>query len=141
MSNPRRPEEALLLRVAGRMLRFCARCASRVPEAFIARGVQMALDSALCALALIAAYELRFDGAIPAGHARVMWALLLLLPIVRPLLMLALGAYDAIWRFFNIRDATVFAVSASPLSIVLLMARYFLAARLGGTVVPASVVV
>ena len=142
MTDPRRrPEEALLLRVGARVLRFCARSASRVPEALIARGVQMALDASLCAIALLAAYELRFDGAVPAPHRQVMWALLLLLPVVRPLLMLALGAYDAIWRFFNIRDAAVFAVSASPVSIALLTVRYFLAARSGGTVVPASVVV
>ena len=142
MTDPRRrPEEALLLRVGEQVLRFCARSASRVPEALIARGVQMALDASLCAIALLAAYELRFDGAVPATHRQVMWALLLLLPVVRPLLMLALGAYDAIWRFFNIRDAAVFAVSASPVSIALLTARYFLAARSGGTVVPASVVV
>jgi len=97
MTDPRRrPEEALLLRVGARVLRFCARSASRVPEALIARGVQMALDASLCAIALIAAYELRFDGAVPAAHRQVMWALLLLLPVVRPLLMLALGAYDAI---------------------------------------------
>ena len=83
MNDPRRrPEEALLLRAGRRLLRFCAGCASRVPEAFIARGVQMALDAGLCAAALIAAYELRFDGAIPAAHQRVMWALLLLLPVM-----------------------------------------------------------
>src|SRR5438067_2540975 len=142
MSDPRRrPEEALLLRAGRRLLRFCAGCASRVPEALIARGVQMALDSVLCAVALVVAYQLRFDGAVPAAYRQVMWTLLLLLPLVRPLLMLALGAYDAIWRFFNIRDAAVFAISASPVSILLLMARFFLAPRLGGTVVPASVVV
>ncbi|HEV2112992.1 MAG TPA: SDR family NAD(P)-dependent oxidoreductase, partial [Terriglobales bacterium] len=113
----------------------------RVPQAFINRGVQLALDAALCALAIFIAYQLRFDGSVPEAHRRVMWSLMLLLPFVRPLLMLSLGAYDAIWRYFNLRDATVLALSAAPPSVALLLLRYLVAQKLWGTVVPASVIV
>ena len=59
MNHPRRrPEEALLLRVGARVLRFCARSASRVPEALIARGVQM------LSLGVILVCRLKFGEAI-----------------------------------------------------------------------------
>src|SRR5207248_9818146 len=80
-------------------------------------------------------------GSVPAPHRRFMWSLMLLIPLVRPLLMLAFGAYDAIWRYFNLRDATVLVISAAPLSIALLLLRYLVAQKLWGTVVPASVIV
>jgi len=102
--------------------------------------MQMAIDASLTALALVSAYDLRFDGAIPPPHRAVMWSLLLLVPVVRPLLMWALGGYDSIWRYFSIRDAGVLAFSAAPVSIGLLFTRYFMARRFFGTVIPASVV-
>ena len=123
------------------MVRVLGTSTERVPQAFINRGVQLALDAVLCALAIFVAYQLRFDGNVPEAHRRVMWSLMLLLPFVRPLLMLSLGAYDAIWRYFNLRDATVLALSAAPPSVALLLLRYLVAQKLWGTVVPASVIV
>ena len=130
-----------LTRTGMRVFRALGASATYLPPALINRGVQLALDGLLCLGSIFLAYQLRFDGAVPVPHRRVMWSLMLLLPIVRPLLMLTFGAYDAIWRYFNLRDETVLAMSAAPLSIALLLLRYLVAQKLWGTVVPASVIV
>jgi|SRR5579864_7197677 len=131
----------LLTRAGLRFFRAVGTSTEYVPQALLNRAVQLALDATLTVLAIFIAYQLRFDGAVPEAHRRVMWSLILLLPFVRPLLMLSLGAYDAIWRYFNLRDATVLALSACPPSVALLLVRYLIARRLWGTVVPASVIV
>lgn len=141
VSEPAQPSKDLLTRTGSRLVHLLGSSAERVPQAFINRGVQLALDGAVCASAIFVAYQLRFDANVPEAHRRVMWSLMLLLPFVRPLLMLSLGAYDAIWRYFNLRDATVLALSAAPPSVALLLLRYLVGQRLWGTVVPASVIV
>src|ERR1051326_5340556 len=65
----------------------------------------------------------------------------MLLPLLRPLLMFAFGAYDAIWRYFNLRDAAVLAFSAAPLTVLLLGGRYSIGERLFGGVIPAGVII
>src|SRR5438874_1356138 len=81
-------------------LKTCGVLASKLPTTLLRRGTQMALDALLCALALFFAYQLRFDGSVPQEHARVMWAWMLLLPALRPLMLMALGSYEGIWRYF-----------------------------------------
>jgi UDP-N-acetylglucosamine 4,6-dehydratase len=127
--------------LAAAALRFLGELTNRFPAAWITRSTQLALDGAVCMVALFAAYQLRFDANVPAPHRLVMWSLMLLLPVFRPLLMWALGAYDAIWRYFNLRDAAVLALSAAPASLVLLAMRYLVAPRFWGTVVPTSVII
>jgi FlaA1/EpsC-like NDP-sugar epimerase len=133
--------QGLLLRAGYRLLRAAASLTAALPEALINRASQMALDAGLTLTSLVFAYLLRFDGAIPSAHRAVMWSLAMLLPLLRPLLMLALGAYDAIWRYFNLRDAAVLAFSALPVSMLLLAFRYLLGRRFSGAVVPAGVII
>jgi FlaA1/EpsC-like NDP-sugar epimerase len=133
--------QGLLLRTGYRLLRAAASLTAVLPEAVINRASQMGLDAGLTLAALVFAYLLRFDGAIPPAHRSVMWSLAMLLPLLRPLLMLALGAYDAIWRYFNLRDAAVLAFSALPVSLLLLAFRYLLGKRFSGAVVPAGVII
>lgn len=112
----------------------------RLPEQLLSRGIQFSLDALACICALYLAFELRFEGAIPPRQQAVMWAWMLLLPLLRPGLMWALGGYDRIWRFFNLRDAVVLGVTSLPPTLFLLSMRYGLGSRLWETAVPASVI-
>jgi FlaA1/EpsC-like NDP-sugar epimerase len=136
-----KPKVELRSGFAYRALSVAAGMGNRVPAFWLSRGTQLALDGALCIFSLYFAYQLRFDGQVPAAHRTVMWSLMLLLPVFRPLLMLSAGAYDSIWRYFNLRDSAVLAISAAPASIALLLIRYLFGQRLWSTVVPASVII
>lgn len=141
MPSGQQRAHGLLLRAGYRLLHAAASATAALPEALINRASQMALDATLTLASLLLAYLLRFDGNIPLAHRAVMWSLAMLLPVLRPLLMWALGAYDAIWRYFNLRDATVLAFSALPVSVLLLAFRFLLGERFAGAVVPAGVIV
>src|SRR5436853_894632 len=121
-------------------LKTCGVLASKLPASVLRRGTQMALDALLCALALLLAYQLRFDGAVPSDHARVMWAWMLMLPVLRPLMLVALGSYEGIWRYFNLRDAGVLVFSSLPPTLLLVIMRYGFAPRLWFALVPWSVI-
>ncbi len=95
----------------------------RLPEAFFSRGLQLTLDALACAAALFIAYQLRFEGVVPGAQRPGMWTWMFLLPLLRPGLMLVLGAYNRIWRFFNLRDAVVLGFSALPPTLLLLALR------------------
>ena len=117
-----------------------ARLFDRLPIAFYGRGTQMVLDAALCALALYLAFQLRFDGAVPHEYRVVMWTWVLALALARPLVLLVLGGYHGIWRYFNLHDAMVLAFTAMPPTLFLLVLRYGFG-RTWWARVPASIIV
>lgn len=141
MHSGQQRAHGLLLRAGYRLLHAGASITAAMPEALINRASQMSLDAGITLVSLILAYLLRFDGNIPHAHSAVMWSLAMLLPVLRPLLMWALGAYDAIWRYFNLRDAAVLTFSALPVSLLLLAFRYLLPERFAGAVVPTGVII
>lgn len=111
-------------RLGRRLLEALAHAFDRLPASFFGRGVQLALDATLCALALYLAFQLRFDSAVPHSYRVVMWTWILGLSLARPLVMLALGGYSGIWRYFNLHDATVLVFTALPPTAVLIVLRY-----------------
>ncbi|MBZ5647212.1 MAG: polysaccharide biosynthesis protein [Acidobacteriia bacterium] len=111
-----------------------------LPRSVFSHTTQFTLDAAVCATSLYLAYQLRFDSAVPAGHRSVMWAWMLVLPVIRPALMWALGGYDRIWRYFNMHDGIVLAVTAMPPTIFLALIRYSLWRSLWVAQVPVSVI-
>ena len=111
-------------RLGRKALESLGRAFDRLPASFYGRGVQMALDASLCALALYLAFQLRFDGAVPHSYRVVMWTWILGLALARPLVLLALGGYSGIWRYFNLHDATVLVLTALPPTVALLVLRY-----------------
>lgn len=96
---------------------------SRLPEPVFSRANQFVIDGLLSILSLWIAYGLRFDGAIPLIHRPTLWAWTAILPVLRPALMYATGGYDRIWRYFNMRDAFMLALTALPATAVLATAR------------------
>ena len=69
------------------------------------------------------AYQFRFDFSVPAGHRQVMWLGAISLAVLRPLCLLAAGAYKGIWRHFNLDDGLLFALGALPPTAVVFLAR------------------
>jgi FlaA1/EpsC-like NDP-sugar epimerase len=115
---------------------------NRVPLLLLCRASQFVIDAFLSAIALYLAYQLRFDGNVPPVQRPVLWSLMLLVPVLRPLSIWAFGGYEAIWRYFNLRDALVLMLSSLPPTAVLLIMRFGVGTRLllGGGF-PATVIV
>ena len=130
----------LLGRLARLIVPRLAAVSARLPEQFFCLCNQLALDAAACAAALYLAFQLRFDGAVPPPQAVVMWSWLLLLPALRPALTWALGGYDRIWRFFNLRDAVGLGLTSLPPTLFLLVLRYGFAKNAWTGAIPGGVV-
>jgi FlaA1/EpsC-like NDP-sugar epimerase len=117
-----------------------AQITERLPAVFFSHGSRMALDALLCAASAYLAFQLRFDGSVPASHVPSMWALVATTPVLRLASLQLLGAYKSIWRYFNLRDTAVLAVTALPPTLLVLALRYQFQPRAGWLgYVPASV--
>ncbi len=114
---------------------------NRLHPALLCRATQLAVDALLSAFALYIAYTLRFDFRVPDLHHAMMWRLMFLIPILRPLAMGALGGYDSIWRYFSLRDAAVLMATSAPATALLLLARFGFGAYLLMGGIPATVIV
>ncbi|MGH9508381.1 MAG: polysaccharide biosynthesis protein, partial [Terriglobales bacterium] len=102
---------------------------------------QMVLDGLATVIAVFLAFQLRFDGDLPAIYQPVMWAWVLLLPALRLALIYALGGYNAIWRYFSLHDAAVLVATVVPSSLCLLVLRFGLRKLTWLANVPVGVVV
>jgi len=112
-----------------------------LPACFSTRFYHVLLDALFSGLSLYLAFQLRFDGRVPADHLPVMWAWLLLLPVLGPAMIWALTGYRAMWRYFSSRDAFALAASLLPITAVMLVMRYFLQSYFCVGHIPAGVIV
>jgi FlaA1/EpsC-like NDP-sugar epimerase len=94
-----------------------------LPRFLFRRSSQLLFDGILSTLAIWFAYQLRFDFNIPDAHRPAMWTWALLLFLLRPLCLLALGIYRGTWRYFNFHDAVSFTMGALPPTGLLLLVR------------------
>ncbi|HVP42922.1 MAG TPA: nucleoside-diphosphate sugar epimerase/dehydratase [Terriglobales bacterium] len=120
---------------------YIQRVMELLPSGFFSRTTQFLFDAIACAISLYLAYQLRFDSAVPPMHRMVMWAWMLLLPVMRPALMWALGGYDRIWRYFNLHDGLVLAVTSLPPTMFMALVRFGLWRSLWMAQVPVGVIV
>ena len=123
------------------VLRRFALLVNNLPNRFFSRTNQFAIDALLCASSLYLAYQLRFDGTVPVSQAATMWAWILIVPMLRPLCLWAFGAYDSIWRYFNLGDAIALAAGAVPTTALMLVMRFHYAGRPWITALPYTVAV
>ena len=114
---------SILVRVRQSIFKPLVHLQSRLPAAFYTRGLQVVIDGLLTALSLFLAYQLRFDGAVPANVRPVMLTSLMVFPILRPLIMWGFGVYRIVWRYFGFRDALQVSFGALVGSVVLLFFR------------------
>ena len=113
------------------------RSVRRAPS-FISRPTQLLLDAGAAALAVLAAYSLRFDFEIPAPQRFGMWIWLIFIAVAHPAVLLLTRGYNSTWRYFSFQDALRLAYRSLAVTSGLLIAR-ILAHRV--TVVPYSVLV
>jgi FlaA1/EpsC-like NDP-sugar epimerase len=90
----------------------------------------VAVDSILSVAAVWVAYQLRFDFAVPLKHQAVMWTWAALFAVLCPACLWISGAYNGIWRHFNLNDALLLAVGALPPTALVLVVRIGLAGRI-----------
>jgi FlaA1/EpsC-like NDP-sugar epimerase len=109
---------------ADALFRLSARLTQRLPAVFFSHGSRMALDAVLCSVSAYLAFQLRFDGSVPAFFKPPMWALVAISPVLRLASMQLLGGYKSIWRYFNLRDTAVLAATALPSTLLILTLRY-----------------
>ena len=98
------------------------RAIERLPRPLFSRWVQIAVDALLAMTSMWLAWQLRFDFNVPLDYRIVMPASALLLAVVRPVCLWAVGAYKSIWRYFNLSDALAIALGAiTPTAIMLVL--------------------
>src|SRR6266404_6442946 len=112
-----------------------------VPAFLFRRVTQITLDLFLCTVATYCAFQLRFDGDVPARYREVMWAWIALLPVLRLASFGALGVYDMIWRYFSLSDATLVAAASLPATALALLLRYAFQRHFRLAGIPASIIV
>jgi len=62
-------------------------------------------DTLLISLALCLAFLLRFDFSIPPQELNLFWECLMVVLVVKPLLFVAIGFYNSLWRYASLQDA------------------------------------
>jgi FlaA1/EpsC-like NDP-sugar epimerase len=130
-----------LTRPVQAFLRLMVGAIQWMPQHIYHRANQLAIDAVLSAMSIVIAFQLRFDFNPPAGVRPVMWLWIMVLPLLRPLTMYALGAYRGIWRYFSMQDALVLVVCAAPTTGVMLLLRAFVANRSWTAAVPYTIAI
>ncbi len=100
---------------------------------------QMLIDSALVAIALLTAYLLRFDGALPDPFPLQFERVLPVALLAYFSINLVTGVYNRVWRFFGLLDAAAVAWSVFFAFVLSFAWRLFDPGVFAGTVVPIGV--
>jgi FlaA1/EpsC-like NDP-sugar epimerase len=122
------------------VLRRLGEAINHLPGRLFSASNQAVIDGLLSCLSIFLAFQLRFDGSVPATSQPGMWASLLLVLVLRPAGIWLGGGYHGTWRFFNLRDGLILAALAIPASLVLLLLRLTLATYSFYASIPITVV-
>ncbi len=99
------------------------RAVDRLPRWIFNRVGLIAVDGSLSMIAIWLAWQLRFDFDVPRNYQTAVRISAVALLLIRPACLWALGAYRAIWRYFNLGDAMTLCLAAIPPTIFMLMLR------------------
>jgi FlaA1/EpsC-like NDP-sugar epimerase len=105
------------------LLGHAGRAIDRLPRWIFNRGGLIAVDGSLSMVAVWLAWQLRFDFNVPENYQAAVRVSAVALLLVRPACLWMLGAYRAIWRYFNLGDAMTLCLAAIPPTIIMLMLR------------------
>lgn len=100
---------------------------------------QRLIDAIVSALAFFLAYQLRFDGHVPAASARQLWLLLPAVAAGQVLLNSGLRLYRVVWRYIGLADALILARGYMLSMVILLGLRFALPADAPELCVPVSI--
>ncbi|MBV8475732.1 MAG: polysaccharide biosynthesis protein [Acidobacteria bacterium] len=99
------------------------RAIGRLPRWVLTKWGLMAIDASLSVIAIWFAWQLRFDFEVPQNYIAAACVSAVAFLIMRPLCLLILGAYRAIWRYFNLGDAVTLCLAAIPPTMLMLLIR------------------
>jgi len=100
---------------------------------------QKVIDGLISVIALWLAFQVLFEGHIPAPAAIQLWGLLLAVPLGRIAVNELMHCYRTIWRYVGLRDLMVLACGYAVFSLTLLILRYAIPG--GGLRIPLGVIV
>ena len=98
------------------------------------------VDLALMAIALLSAYALRFNFAIPDIHRTMLWSVLPSTLAVETIALVFCGCYRVVWRYFSATDIPRFAFAFGGAACVFLAMRFGLPFKLSFIYPPISVI-
>lgn len=99
------------------------RAIDRMPRWVFNRGGLIAIDGSLSMIAIWLAWQLRFDFNVPENYQSAVRVSAIALLLARPACLWILGAYRAIWRYFNFGDAITLCFAAIPPTLIMLLLR------------------
>jgi FlaA1/EpsC-like NDP-sugar epimerase len=88
------------------------------------RALQLLVDALVVCLALVLAYEIRFEGAIPRDYLRQLILVLPYVIILRIGLFALFGVYRLVWRYISLRDIPRVLAAIGAGTAGLVVARY-----------------
>lgn len=100
---------------------------------------QRLIDAVVSGLALYLAYQLRFDGHIPAASTRQLWLVLPAVAAGQILLNSLLRLYRLVWRYIGLADALILARGYILTMVILLGIRFGLISVAPELCVPVSI--
>ena len=116
------------------------RLIDRLPPWFFSRGLQLAIDTVLAAIAIRIAFEIRFDWNIPVSHQPILWAWTILVPLIRPITIRYFGGHLVVWRYFGMHDALTLVTAALPCTVLMAVMRLVFASHHWWAQVPIGVI-
>ncbi|HWR34983.1 MAG TPA: nucleoside-diphosphate sugar epimerase/dehydratase [Clostridia bacterium] len=96
---------------------------NQLPSGFYSRPMQLVIDLVLSSVAVFVAFHVRFENGLAPGFRFTMWAMIVLVPIVRWGSITALNGYEILWRYFSFRDVQLLAFACLPPTMLLLLIR------------------
>jgi FlaA1/EpsC-like NDP-sugar epimerase len=117
------------------------RAIDRLPRPLFSRWGQVFIDSILSITAIWFSYQLRFDFAVPRNYQQMLWIWAASFSLLCPFCIWILGGYRGIWRHFNLNDALLFALGATPPTVVALCVRFGWPGMMGKAGLPLTVIV
>ena len=111
-----------------------------LPPWFFSRGLQLAIDTVLAAVAIRIAFEIRFDWNIPVSHQPILWVWTILVALIRPITIRYFGGHLVVWRYFGMHDALTLLTAALPCTLLMGALRLAFAKRLWWAQVPIGVI-
>jgi FlaA1/EpsC-like NDP-sugar epimerase len=123
------------------LLSGLGRAIDRLPRPLFSRWGQVFIDSILSITAIWFSYQLRFDFAVPHNYQQMLWIWAVSFSLLRPFCIWILVGYRGIWRHFNLSDALLFALGATPPTVIALCVRLGWPGMMGKAGLPLTVIV
>jgi FlaA1/EpsC-like NDP-sugar epimerase len=116
--DPRRTPRAIRS-----LLLACHDVSESLPRQIKQRSIQLILDSCAAIAAVILAYELRFDFAVPRHYVPATWFWAVAMPLLRPSTIMLVSGYRTVWRHLGVQDAGQLLLASLPPSVLMLALR------------------